>query len=335
MKALLSHEPGGPDTLVIEDIEAPQPGPGEVVIAVKACGINFPDTLIIRDLYQYKPPRPFSPGIELSGVIEATGEGVSRWKAGDKVLALPSWGGLREQIAIDQDRVYALPEGADFDTAAGLLLTYGTTLHALKDRAQLQPGECLLVLGAAGGTGLSAVELGKAMGARVVAAVSSEEKAAVAREAGADEVVLYGRPPFDRDQSRALVKAFKAACGPDGAQVVYDAVGGEYAEPALRAIGWQGRYLVIGFTAGIPQMPLNLTLLKSCDIRGVFFGAVLDRDPAHIASLIDELFAMLSAGRIAPRISQVLPLERGGEAIALLADRKAIGKVVVRVGDCA
>ncbi|MCB2076452.1 MAG: NADPH:quinone oxidoreductase family protein [Novosphingobium sp.] len=333
MRALRSHEPGGPETLVVDELETPQPGEGEVLIAVKAVGINFPDTLIIRDLYQYKPPRPFSPGIELAGVIESVGPGVTGWCAGDRVLALPTWGALCEKIAVAQDRIYALPDGIDFEPASGLLLTYGTSLHALKDRADLKPGETLLVLGAAGGAGLSAVELGKAMGAKVVAAVSSEEKADVTRAAGADEVVLYGRPPFDRDQSRALVKAFKDACGPDGAHVIYDAVGGDYAEPALRAIAWQGRYLVIGFTAGIPQMPLNLTLLKSCDIRGVFFGAVLDRDPAHIASLTQDLFAMVKDGLIAPRVSQVLPLERGGEAIALLADRKALGKVVVRVGD--
>jgi NADPH:quinone reductase-like Zn-dependent oxidoreductase len=333
MKALRSHRPGGPETLVVDELDAPRPGPGEVVIAVRACGINFPDTLIIRDQYQYKPERPFSPGIELSGVIEAAGEDVTRWRPGDNVIALPSWGGLTEKIAVDQDRVYALPEGVGFESAAALLLTYGTSLLALKDRAQLQPGETLLVLGAAGGTGISAIELGKAMGARVVAAVSTEEKAAVAREAGAEETVLYGRPPFDREQSRALAGAFKAACGPDGAQVIYDAVGGDYAEPALRAIGWEGRYLVIGFTAGIPKLPLNLTLLKQCDIRGVFYGAFMERDPARNAALIAELFELLKAGRITPRISQVLPLVRGGEAIALLADRKALGKVVVRMGD--
>lgn len=333
MKALRSHQSGGPETLVLDELEAPRPATDEVVIAVKACGINFPDTLIIRDLYQYKPERPFSPGIELSGVVEAVGEGVTRWREGDKVIALPSWGGLTETIAIDQHRVYALPDGVDFESAAALLLTYGTSLLALKDRGKLRAGETLLVLGAAGGAGLSAVELGKAMGARVVAAVSSEEKAAVAREAGADETVLYGRPPFDREQSRALVQAFKQACGPAGAQVVYDAVGGDYAEPALRAIGWEGRYLVIGFTAGIPQMPLNLTLLKQCDIRGVFYGAFMERDPARNGELIAELFDLLKAGKIRPRISEVLPLARGGEAIALLADRKAIGKVVVRMGD--
>lgn len=332
MKALRSHQSGGPETLTLDDIAEPTPGPGEVLIAVRACGINFPDTLIIRDQYQYKPERPFAPGIELSGVIEAVGEGVTRWRIGEKVLALPSWGGLVEKIAISQDRVYPLPEGVDFETAAALLLTFGTSLLALKDRGQLQPGETLLVLGAAGGAGLSAVELGKAMGARVVAAVSSEAKAEVARAAGADETVLYGRPPFDRDQSRALVNAFKAACGPNGAQVIYDAVGGDYAEPALRAIGWEGRYLVIGFTAGIPQIPANLTLLKQCDVRGVFYGAFMERDPGRNAELIAELFDLLKAGRIAPRLSEVLPLARGGEAIALLADRKAMGKVVVRMG---
>lgn len=332
MKALRSHQPGGPETLTLDDIAAPQPGAGEVLIAVKACGINFPDTLIIRDQYQYKPERPFSPGIELSGVIEAVGEGVTRWQSGDRVLALPSWGGLVETISISQDRVYPLPEGVDFETAAALLLTFGTSLLALKDRGRLQPGETLLVLGAAGGAGLSAVELGKAMGARVVAAVSSEEKAEVARAAGADATVLYGRPPFDREQSRALVNMFKAACGPEGTQVIYDAVGGDYAEPALRAIGWEGRYLVIGFTAGIPQIPANLTLLKQCDVRGVFYGAFMERDPQRNAELIAELFDLLKGGRIAPRISQVLPLTRAGEAIALLADRKAMGKVVVRMG---
>ncbi len=333
MKALRSHVVGGPESLTIDELDSPLPGPGEVRIAVRACGINFPDTLIIRDLYQYKPERPFSPGIELSGVVDAVGEGVSRWQAGDKVIALPSWGGLTEQIVVPADRVYALPDGVDFEAAAALLLTYGTSMLALKDRGALKPGETLLVLGAAGGAGLSAVELGKAMGARVVAAVSSEEKAAVARQAGADETVLYGRPPFDREQSRALINAFKAACGPDGAQVIYDAVGGDYAEPALRAIGWEGRYLVIGFTAGIPQIPANLTLLKQCDVRGVFYGAFMERNPARNAELIAELFDLLKAGRIRPRVSEVLPLERGGEAIALLADRKAIGKVVVRMGN--
>ena len=330
MKALRSHAAGGPETLTLDDIDDPVPGPGEVRIAVKACGINFPDTLIIADLYQYKPERPFSPGAEVAGVVESVGEGVTRWKAGDRVAAVLIFGGLCEKLVLGEERLFAVPEGVSFDAAAAMLQTYGTTLHALRDRAQLQPGETLLVLGAAGGTGLSAVELGKALGARVVAAVSSEEKAAVARAAGADETVIYGRPPFDREQSRALLTSLKAACGPEGAAVIYDPVGGDYAEPAFRAIGWGGRYLVIGFTAGIPRLPLNLALLKAADIRGVFYGAFIERERAHNVSLIGELFTMLAAGTIAPHVSATFPLERGGEAIAKLARREAIGKLVVR-----
>ena len=329
MKALRSHSKGGPETLTLDEIPDPVPGPGEVLIAVKACGINFPDTLIVEDLYQYKPERPFSPGAEVAGVVEAVGAGVTGFRPGDRVAALLSYGGLCEKLTAAEERVFALPDGISFKTGAALLLAYGTSLYALKDRAQLQPGETLLVLGAAGGTGLSAVELGKAMGARVVAAVSSEEKATAVRLAGADEVVIYGRPPFDKDQSRALGAAFKSACGPGGAQVIYDAVGGDYAEPAIRSIGWEGRYLVIGFTAGIPKLPLNLTLLKSCDLRGVFYGEFIAREPARNAALIAELLDMTASGRIKPLISQSFPLARGGEAIAELGERRAIGKIVV------
>ncbi len=303
MKALRSHAKGGPETLSLDEVPDPSPGPGDVLIAVKACGINFPDTLIIEDLYQYKPQRPFSPGAEVAGVVAAVGAGVTRCKVGDRVAALQIFGGLCEKIVVPEASVFDLPEGVSFKTGATLPLAYGTSRYALKHRAQLQAGETLLVLGAAGGTGISAVELGKAMGARVVAAVSSEEKASAVRSAGADEVVIYGRPPFDKDQSRALGAAFKAACGADGAQVIYDAVGGDYAEPAIRAIGWEGRYLVIGFTAGIPKLPLNLTLLKSCDVRGVFYGAFTAREPAANAALIGELFAMAANGTIKPPIS--------------------------------
>lgn len=333
MKSLRSHAKGGPETLTLDEIPGPSPGPGEVLIAVKACGINFPDTLIVEDLYQFKPERPFAPGGEVSGVVEAVGAGVSRCKAGDRVAALLIHGGLSENVIAAQASVFALPDSVGFETGAALTLAYGTSLYALKLRAQLKPGETLLVLGAAGGTGISAVELGKAMGARVVAAVSSEEKAAAVRSAGADEVVIYGRPPFDKEQSRALGAALKAACGPDGAQVIYDAVGGDYAEPAIRAIGWEGRYLVIGFTAGIPKLPLNLTLLKSCDVRGVFYGAFTAREPETNAALIAELFAMVASGQIKPPISQTFPLSRGGEAIAVLGERRAIGKIVVTMGD--
>jgi NADPH:quinone reductase len=331
MKALRSHQVGGPETLTLDELADPVPGANEVLVAVKACGINFPDTLIVADLYQYKPERPFSPGAEVAGIVEAVGPGVTRWKTGDRVSSVMMWGGLTEKIVLAEDKLFALPEGVDFEHGAAMLLTYATTLYALRTRAQLQPGEVLLVLGAAGGTGLSAVELGKALGARVVAAVSSEEKAALARAAGADETVIYGRPPFDREQSRSLANQFKAACGPGGAQVIYDPVGGAYAEPAIRTIGWEGRYLVIGFTAGIPSLPLNLTLIKSCDIRGVFYGAFTERDPAANAALVAELYAMMAAGRIKPHISATFPLTRGGEAIALLGDRKALGKVVVAI----
>ncbi len=329
MKTLRSHAAGGPETLTLDEIDVPTPGPGQVLVAVKACAINFPDTLMIRDLYQFKPERPYAPGGEISGVIEALGEGVSGWAIGDRVLAGIGNGGLSEKVCVDAVRLFAVPEGVSFETAASILMTYGTTIHGLKDRGHIKPGDTLLILGAAGGVGLSAVELGKAFGARVVAAVSSEEKAQVAREAGADEVVIYGHPPFDREQSKTLIDQFKAACGPNGANVIYDIVGGEYSEPAIRSIAWEGRFLVVGFPAGIARLPLNLTLLKSCDVCGVFWGAFVARNPKENAAHVAELFRLLKEGKINPRISATLPLERGGEAIALLADRKAIGKVVV------
>ena len=329
MKAVLSKEVGGPETLVVEDIDAPTPGPGEVLVDVAACAINFPDTLIIRDLYQFKPPRPFSPGGEISGTIAALGDGVTGWSIGDRVIAGTGSGGLREQVTIAAARLFRVPEGIDLVEASALLMTYGTTIHGLKDRGEIASGETVLVLGAAGGVGLSAVELAKAWGCRVVAAVSSEEKAAVAREAGADATVIYGRPPFDKDQSKALAQQFKDSVGPNGADIVYDIVGGDYSEPALRAIAWEGRFLVVGFPAGIAKMPLNLTLLKSCDIRGVFWGAFAARAPEKNAAHIAELFDLWRAGKIRPRISETYPLARAHEAIAKLASRGAIGKLVV------
>lgn len=333
MKALRSHAVGGPESLVVDDVALPEPGAGEVRIRVKAVGVNFPDTLIIRDLYQSKPERPFSPGIELAGVIDACGPGASRFTPGDRVIAIPSWGAMAEAIVLTEDRVHPLPDGIPDEIAAALPLAFGTTLYALRNRAGLQAGETLLVLGAAGGVGLSAVEIGKAMGARVIGAVSSEDKRAAVLAAGADDCVIYGRPPFDKDAARALTNALKTACGPDGAHVIYDAVGGDYAEPALRAIAWEGRYLVIGFAAGIPKPPLNLTLLKSCDIRGVFYGGWIEREPTELGPLLAELMQMVIDGRVKPLVSEVFPLARGGEAIAVLADRKALGKVVVRVAD--
>ena len=329
MKALRSHAVGGPETLTLDEVESPVPGPGQVRVRVKACSINFPDVLIIQDLYQFKPPRPFAPGGEASGVVDAVGEGVTQWKVGDRVIASTGSGALAEEIVVDAARLWPLPDHASFETGASLLMTYGTNMHGLLDRGRLKAGDTLLVLGAAGGIGLSAVELGKAYGARVIAAVSSEEKAEAAREAGADDVVIYPRAPFDKDQSKALAEAFKAACGPNGADVIYDVVGGDYSEPALRAIAWEGRFCVVGFPAGIARLPLNLTLLKSCDVCGVFWGAWVAREPAANAAHIARLFELLKDGKIKPRISATFPLARGGEAITMLAERKAIGKVVV------
>lgn len=329
MKALRTHAVGGPESLTLDEIDTPVPGKGQVLVDVKACAINYPDTLMIRDLYQFKPERPYAPGGEIAGVIEAIGEGVDGWKVGDKVLAGIGNGGLAEKVCVPAARMFPVPEGVPFEKAASLMMTYGTTIHGLKDRGHIKAGDTMLVLGAAGGVGLSAVELGKAFGARVVAAVSSEEKGAIARKAGADEVVIYPKGEMDKAASKDLANAFKAACGPDGANIVYDIVGGQYSEPALRAIAWEGRFLVVGFPAGIAKMPLNLTLLKSCDICGVFWGAFTAREPAKFRAQVDELFAMLKDGRIDPLISETFPLERGGDAIAKLENRQAVGKLVV------
>jgi len=329
MKALLSQAPGGPETLSLAELPDPVPGKGQVLVAVRACAINYPDVLIIEDKYQFKPPRPFAPGGEIAGVVEALGEGVTQFAVGDRVLGVIGHGGLAEKVVVDVARLYWLPEGRSFAEGAALLLTYATTIHALRDRGRLESGQTLLILGAAGGVGLAAIELGKAFGARVVAAVSSGEKAEAARAAGADETLVYPRAPFDKEQSRALSEAFKAAVGPAGADVIYDPVGGDYAEPALRAIGWEGRYLVVGFPAGIPKLPLNLTLLKSCDVCGVFWGAFAARDPQANQAHVAELFRLWAEGKIAPRVTETFALADGGRAIAKMAAREAIGKLVV------
>ena len=253
MKALRTHQIGGPETLTLDEVEAPTPGKGEVLVDVKACAINYPDTLMIRDMYQFKPERPYSPGGEIAGVIEAVGEGVEGYSVGDKVMAGIGNGGLAEKVVVPAGRMFPVPDGVAFDKAASLLMTYGTTIHGLKDRGHIKAGDTVLVLGAAGGVGLSAVELAKAFGARVVAAVSSEEKGEVAKNAGADEVVIYPKTEMDKAASKELANAFKAACGPEGANIVYDIVGGQYSEPALRSIAWEGKFLVVGFPAGIHQ----------------------------------------------------------------------------------
>jgi len=329
MKALLSIAPGGPETLELRELPDPSPGPGQLLVRVKACSINYPDVLMIEDKYQFKPPRPFAPGGEIAGVVEAVGEGVAGWSAGDRMIAMLGHGGLCEKLLVAADLAIPLPPERSFADGSALILTYATSIHALLDRGRLEAGQILLVLGAAGGVGLAAVELGKAYGARVVAAVSSEEKAEAARAAGADAVTIYPQGPFDKDQSKALAQQFKDAVGPNGADLIYDPVGGGYAEPALRSIAWAGRYLVVGFPAGIPRLPLNLTLLKSCDVCGVFWGAFAARDPKANAAHIQTLFRLWREGKIAPKVSRTWPLEQGGEAIAHMAARKAVGKLVV------
>ena len=332
MKAVLSKVTGGPETLVYEDVPALEAKPGSVVIAVKAVGINFPDVLMIEDKYQSKPLRPFAPGGEISGIVKSLGEGVTEVKVGDRVLAQIGNGGLAEEVVCPAGRLTKIPDAMPFDEAAAFILTYGTSYHALKDRGQIKAGETLLVLGAAGGVGLSAVELGKAMGAKVIAACSTQEKVDLAIKHGADSGVVYGRGPFDKEGQRALGALFKEACGPDGADVIYDAVGGDYAEPALRSIAWEGRYLVIGFAAGdIPKIPLNLALLKGCDIVGVFWGNWTARNPGLFQDSIAELIAMYGQGKIKPYVSERFTLEHGADAIAHLGSRKAMGKVVVTV----
>eukprot|EP01037_Dinobryon_pediforme_P018160 gene18160-18406_t len=329
MKAVLSKVIGGPETLVVEDLPDPVAKDGEVVIRVHACGVNYPDVLIIEDKYQFRPERPFAPGGEVAGVIESLGAGVTHLKVGDRVIGSTGWGGMAEKIALAAGRCIPIPDAMPFDEASAFILTYGTSHYALKQRAHLKAGETVLVLGAAGGVGLAAVELAKAAGAKVVAAASSQEKVDLAIQHGADSGVVYPTGPFDRDGQKALAEMFKQACGPSGADVIYDAVGGDYAEAALRAIGWEGRFLVIGFPAGIPKIPLNLTLLKSCQIVGVFWGAFTARNPAENAENVKELLALYTAGKIRPHVSARFPMAQAGEAIRQLSSRKAQGKVVV------
>ncbi len=327
MRAILSKETGGPEMLVLEDVAVPAPGKGQVLIEVKACGVNYPDVLIIQDMYQFKPPRPFSPGGEISGIISAVGEGVSHVKPGDRVLASTGNGGMAEYALAGGHGVMPIPEGMPYDEAAAFLMTYGTSYYALKDRADPKPGEKLLVLGAAGGVGIAAVELGKAMGLEVIAAASSQDKVDFCMGKGADKGLVYARE-LDRDGQKKFSEDIKAISG-GGVDIIYDGVGGNYAEPAVRAMNWEGRFLVIGFPAGIPKLPLNLTLLKSCDVRGVFWGAAVARDPKAHQQNVVELFELYKAGKIRPHVSNSYPLEKAADAIRELQDRKAQGKVVV------
>lgn len=332
MRIWHSMEVGGPDALAIAQVDPPLPGPGEMLIDVRACGINFPDSLIIQDLYQFKPTRPFAPGGEVAGVVSALGDDSTGFAIGDRVIARTSWGGLAEQIAIAAARCVVMPDAMPFDEGAALLFTYGTSYHALKQRARLAAGETVLVLGAAGGTGIAAIEIAKAFGARVIAAASSEEKVAFARACGADDGIVYPRGPLDKDQSRALGEAFKAAA-PDGVDVIYDPVGGDYAEPALRSMAWRGRYLVVGFTAGIPRLPWNLPLLKGCEIVGVFNGGFHTNEPDVAIANTHELLALYTQGKLQPRITARYAFEDAPQAIEAMATRGTLGKLVVTVSE--
>ena len=324
MKAVLSKQFGPPESLVVVELPSPTAGAGEVVVSVKAASLNFPDVLIIQNKYQFKPPLPFSPGSEMSGVVKEVGEGVRGFKPGDRVIAFTTYGAFAEEVKVEAARLVPVPEGMDFNSAAAFLLTYGTSDHALRDRGALKAGETLLVLGAAGGVGLAAIEIGKAMGARVIACASSADKLEVCRRHGADAGINYAS-----EDMRERIKELTAGKGVD---VVYDPVGGPYTEPALRSIAWRGRLLVVGFAAGdIPKLPLNLPLLKGSSIVGVFWGDFTRREPQQLAGSIGQLGKWFREGKLKPHVSQTFPLARAADALKLMAARKVTGKVVLTV----
>jgi NADPH2:quinone reductase len=323
MKAVLCTRFCTPDELELVDIAAPQAAPGEAVVRVKAAALNFFDTLIIAGKYQHRPAFPFSPAAEFAGIVESVGSGVTALTPGDRVVGNIGWGAAREAIAVPARQLVKLPNTLDFDRAAGLTVTYATTLYALRTRAALRPGETLVVLGASGGTGLATIEIGKIMGARVIACASSDEKLAFARAHGADETVNYA--------TQDLRGALKRLGGERGIDVVYDPVGGPYVEPAVRALGWEGRYLVIGFAAGeIPKLPLNLVLLKSCDIRGVLWSAWIRREPDAQRDLMTEIVRWCAEGKLSAHVHAVYPLAETAAALKAIAERKPMGKIVLR-----
>jgi NADPH2:quinone reductase len=323
VKAILCTHLGGPDDLVLADLPDPVAGAGETVVTIKAVGLNFYDTLIIAGKYQTKPPLPFSPGGEFAGVIESVGEGVTDFTPGDRVLGYTTFGALRQYAAVPVDKLFKLTADLDLERGAGLNIIYGTSYHALKDRARLTPGETLAVLGASGGVGLAAVELGKQMGARVIACASSDNKLVFARHHGADAVVNYAK--------EELKDALKRVSGEPGIDVIYDPVGGPYSESALRSIAWQGRHLVVGFASGeIPKLPLNLALLKGCDVMGVNWGAWVRQNPQEHRANLDKLAHWCAQGKLSSHIHAVYPLAETAQALKVLAERKAMGKVIVR-----
>ncbi|MEO1197647.1 MAG: NADPH:quinone oxidoreductase family protein [Pseudomonadota bacterium] len=323
MRAVLCESFGPPESLVVRDIEEPVAGSGEAVVRVEAAALNFMDTLIIQGKYQVRAEPPFSPAAELAGTVESVGEGVTSVKPGDRVMGFPGSGAAREKTAVDAKLLVKLPDEVTADQAAGLLVAYGTTYHALKDRARLQPGETLVVLGASGGVGLAAVELGKLMGARVVGCASSDDKLEIVREKGADEVINYATQDL-----RAELKRLTDGRGVD---VVYDPVGGEFAEIGVRSLAWKGRFLVIGFAAGdIPKLPLNLTLLKGCDVLGVFWGRFTEEEPQASAENTRQLLAWTASGDLKMHLHGVYSFDRAGEALGALARREAKGKILLK-----
>jgi len=322
MKAIVCTHFGGPDQLELVDIPEPAAKAGEAIVRIKAAALNFFDTLIIAGKYQHKPPFPFSPASEFAGVVESVGAGVTDFAPGDRVMGWSGWGAARELIAAPATQLIKLPDALDFDRAAGLTVIYSTTLYGLRERGQLKPGETLVVLGASGGTGLAAIEIGKIIGARVIACASSEEKLKFARAHGADETVNYA--------TADLRDALKRLGGTRGVDVVYDPVGGAYAEPAVRSLGWEGRYLVIGFAAGeIPKIPLNLVLLKSCDIRGVLWGAWVQRDPKGQRAMMNDIVRWSTEGKLSAHVHAAYPLAETAKALTAIADRKVMGKIVL------
>ena len=334
MRALQCVELGMPDKLQLNDVPDPEASPEHVVIENKAASVNFPDVLMIQGLYQFQPELPFIPGGESAGIVSAVGDGVENISVGDRVFAMTGTGAFSEKISAHNSSVVKIPDNMGFEAAAALPMTYGTSLYALKQRANLKAGETLLVLGAAGGVGLATVELGKAMGARVIAAASTNEKVNLCIQHGADEGFIYPSGVLNRDQQKELSNKIKELSGGIGPNVIYDPVGGSYSEPCLRSIAWEGRYLVIGFAAGadqIPKMPLNLTLLKGCQIVGVFWGAWVGMHPEENKKNFEELFKLHSEGKINPEVSDSFTLDDGALAIAHLKDRKAKGKVIIEI----